>query len=177
MSALIRFLLLTAVTLIPQISFSEQQMIDSACMAEIRKADDGTCGAAADIETKHCMQQNLSKSCAEQYQLVRSKEPEAACKEEIKHVAKPCYQASSIKGKKCFSSRVSPRCQEQLKRAAEQSQECAKIYQDVVKKCTGSNSAANAQEKQLKCFSEEVKRVGGVCAEKGKAIDAPRNGN
>ena len=55
----------------------------------------------------------------------------------------------------------------------EQSQKCAKIYQDAAKKCGG----ANAQEKQFKCFAEEVKRVGGYCAEKDKAIEAPRNGN
>ena len=61
MSVLIRFLLSMAVVLIPQVSFSEQQLIDAACMAEMRKADDGTCGAAYEAETKLCMQQNLSK--------------------------------------------------------------------------------------------------------------------
>jgi hypothetical protein len=168
--------LLISVAILPQVSLSGQE-IDAACMAELRKADDGTCGAAHEAETKICMQQSLSKSCAEQYQLFRTKEPDAACKLEIKQVAKPCYQSSSAKFQKCFSSRTSPRCQEQLKSAAEQSQKCAKIYQDAVKKCISSNAAANTQEKQLKCFAGEVKRVGGFCAEKGKAIEAPRNGS
>ena len=174
MSILIRFLLSIALVLIPQVSFSEQQLIDAACMAEMRKANDGTCGAAADAETKLCIQQNLSKSCAEQYQLIRTKQPDAACKKEIEPVARSCYQSSSVKGQKCFSSRISPRCQEQGKRALEQSQKCAQIYQDAAKKCGG----ANAQDKkQFKCFADEVKRIGGFCMEKNKATEAPRNGN
>ncbi len=168
--------LLISVAILPQVGLSDQG-IDAACMAEIRKADDGTCGATYEAETKLCMQQNLSKSCADQYQVVRAKEPDAVCKKEINPVAKSCSQSSLVKVQKCLSSRISPRCQEQGKRAVEQSQKCTKIYQDAVKKCTSSNAAANTQEKQLKCFAEEVKRVGGACAEKGKVTEAPRNGS
>jgi hypothetical protein len=165
--------LLISVAILPQVGLSDQG-IDTACMAEIRKADDGTCGATYEAETKLCMQQNLSKLCADQYQVVRTKEPDAVCKKEIKPVAKSCSQSSLVKVQKCLSSRISTRCQEQGKRAVEQSQKCAKIYQDAAKKCGG----ANAQDKkQFKCFAEEVKRVGGFCMEKNKATEAPRNGS
>ena len=174
MSVLIKSLLPIAIALTPQVSLSGQKLIDTACMAEIKKADDGTCGAAANAEIKLCMQQNLSKSCSDQYQFVRTKEPDTACKKEIGLVAKSCSKSSSIKGQKCFSSRINPRCQDQLKRAVEQSQKCAKLYQDIIRKCQSTNT----QDKQLTCFAEEeVKKVGGSCAEKNNATEAPRSGS